>query len=252
MSESLPTVIICCAVLREAIQSVLGDKSRRVIVMDYGLHLTPQKMRAAIQEQIDGLALPHLVLIGFGLCGNGLVGLKSGSHTLVIPRVDDCVALFFGSRKAYLREFHADPGTYYLTPGWLECHGEPRSEHLKCCEKYGPEKAALITDALYGRYRKACFIALTPEDLEQYRAQAAQVALFCRERWDWQYKEAVGSDAFIRRLLEFARGGISADAHQDPEDFIFIRPGEEVRQQPFMLEASIQEETDPCTTFTIK
>jgi hypothetical protein len=252
MAESPPTVIITCAVLREAIQKLLADQSTRIIVMDYGLHLTPQKMRAAIQEQIDGLASPHLVLIGFGLCGNGLVGLKSRNHTLVIPCVDDCIALFFGSRTAFLREFHADPGTYYLTPGWLECQGEPRGEHLKCCEKYGPEKAALITDALYGRYRKACFIALTPEDLEQYRAQATEVAEFCRERWGWQYKEAVGSDVFIRRLLEFARDGISVDARQDPEDFVFIRPGEEVRQQPFMLQATIQEESDSCTTYTIK
>jgi hypothetical protein len=252
MPESLPAVIITCAVLREAIQKLLGDQSTQVIVMDYGLHLTPQKMRAAIQEQLDGLSAPHLVLIGFGLCGNGLVGLKSRNHTMVIPRIDDCVALFFGSRTAYLREFQAEPGTYYLTPGWLECQGEPRSEHLKYCEKYGPEKAALITDALYGHYRKACFLALTPEALTQYRARATEVAQFCSERWDWQYKEVLGSDVFIRRLLGFARGGIPVDPLQDPEDFVFIRPGEEVRQEPFMHQATIQEESDSCTTFTIK
>jgi hypothetical protein len=178
------------------------------------------------------------VLLGFGLCGNGLVGLQSHAHTLIVPRVDDCVALFFGSRSVYVREFQAEPGTYYLTPGWLECGGEPKTEFLKCCEKYGEQKAAVITDALYGHYRKACFLALTPEDLEQYRPQAQQVAQFCGERWGWQYKEVVGSNALILRLLEFIREGIPVDPRQDPKDFVILRPGEEVKQEPFMLPAS--------------
>jgi Protein of unknown function (DUF1638) len=225
MGENLPAVIIACAVLRDSIRKLSGDQAPPVLVMDYGLHLTPRKMRAAIQEQIDALAKPHLILIGFGLCGNGLVGLMSRAHTLVIPRADDCVALFFGSRAAFLREFQCDPGTYYLTPGWLECQGEPR---------------------------KACFVALTPEDLERYRPQARQVADFCSERWGWQYKEVVGSNAFIARLLDFLQGGIPGDARRDPDDFVIIRPGEEVAQQPFMRPDKTEEESDPCSTCTIK
>ncbi len=242
MPVNQPTVVIACAVFRGAIQDMIGDQNTHVIVMDYGLHLTPQKMRAAIQEQIDDLTTPHLVLIGFGLCGNGLVGLKSRNHTLVIPRVDDCVALFFGSRTTYLREFQAEPGTYYLTPGWLECGGEPRSEYLKCVEKYGTEKATLISNTLYGRYRKACFIALSSAELEQYRAQARQVADFCRVRWGWEYKEVIGSPALIQRLLEFGRHKVPTDELRSTEEYVVIRPGEEVRQEPFMLQLKLQEE----------
>lgn len=236
------TVVIACAVFRGTIQNYIHDQNTRVIVMDYGLHLTPQKMRAAIQEQIDALAAPHLVLIGFGLCGNGLVGLKSRNHILVIPRVDDCVALFFGSRRTYLQEFRAEPGTFYLTPGWLECGGEPRSEYLKCTARYGVEKATLISNALYGRYRRACLIALSAEELEKYRGQAGEVAAFCRERWGWGYKEIVGSPALIQRLLDFSRQEIPADRLRTTEEYVVIRAGEEVSQEPFMLEAAIQEE----------
>jgi hypothetical protein len=242
MAQNPPIAIIACAVLHDAIRSMLDDPRTRLIAMEYGLHLAPKKMRAAIQEQIDGLAVPHVVLIGFGLCGNGLVGLKSRSHTLVIPRVDDCVALFFGSRAAYLREFDAEPGTYYLTPGWLECGGEPLSEYHKCLEKYGAGKAALISDSLYGHYRKSCFIALSAAELERYGAQARQVADFCKKRWDWEYKEFIGSTALIRGLLGFGRSLKPMDEIRDTEDYVIIRPGEEVRQEPFMRPAVLEEE----------
>ncbi len=242
MSGNLPTAIIACAVLREVLQSMLNEPYPRLITMEYGLHLAPQKMRAAIQEQLDSLMPPHLVLIGFGLCGNGLVGLKSQGHTLVIPRIDDCVALFFGSRAAYLREFRAAPGTYYLTPGWLECGGEPRSEHLKYLEKYGAEKAALISDALYCHYRRSCFIALSAAEMERYGAQARQVADFCRQRWGWDYKEMIGSASLIRGLLDFARAGVIAEDLSDTEEYLIIRPGEEVRQEPFMMQAAPEED----------
>lgn len=235
MPEGRRPVIITCAVLRESMQTLAGAEGPRVIVMDYGLHLTPQKMRAAIQAVIDGIEQPGLVLIGFGLCGNGLVGLKSGSHTLVIPRVDDCIALLFGSRAAFLKEFNAAPAVYYLTPGWLECGGEPRTEYLQNCEKFGQAKADLISDALYGRYRKACFVALTADDLEKYGPRARQVADFCSRRWGWQYKEMVGSDSFIRKLLACAAAWNDPGTLEDSPEFIIIRPGEEVTQQPFMI-----------------
>lgn len=234
MEDNRNIVLIACAVFRDALSQCIGDPGIPVIYMDYGLHLTPRKMRAAIQEQIDALEEPHRVLIGFGLCGNGLVGLRSRQHTLLIPRVDDCISLFLGSRAAYLEEFHANPATYYLTPGWIESGGEPWSEHRKCCDKYGPDKAALISDAMYGKYRRLCFVAFTPRDLERYRPRALQIAAFCRERWGWEYQERVGSDALIRRLFEFGRAGDSA-ARAGIDEFVVVQPEEEVRQEQFML-----------------
>ena len=60
-------VVIACAVFRGVIENYIDDQNTGIVVMDYGLHLTPQKMRAAIQQEIDKLTTPHLVLIGFGL-----------------------------------------------------------------------------------------------------------------------------------------------------------------------------------------
>ena len=233
MQDKQPTLIIACAVLRDAFNR-REDADISILFMDYGLHLTPRKMRAELQSRIDALDSPHRILIGFGLCGNGLAGLKARQHTLIIPRVDDCVSLFLGSREAYLQAFHAEPGTYYLTPGWLECGGEPMTEYRKCCEKFGPDKAEFIADSMYRRYRKVCFIALTPEDLILYRPLAQQVAGFCRQRWGWQYEERIGSDALIRKLLDFGRVEIPGAAPPERGEFLIIEPGGEVQMEHFM------------------
>jgi hypothetical protein len=233
MQGKQPTLMIACAVLRDVLNR-REDTDLSIAFMDYGLHLTPKKMRAEIQSRIDVLETPHRILIGFGLCGNGLAGLNARKHTLIIPRVDDCISLFLGSREAYLRAFQAEPGTYYLTPGWLECGGEPRTEYLKCRGKFGPDKADFVADSMYRRYRKVCFIALTADDLNRHRPAALQVAAFCRQRWGWQYEERIGSDALIRRLLDFARADGVGVPPQDAGELLIIGPGGEVQMEHFM------------------
>jgi len=69
------------------------------------------------------------VVLGYGLCGNGLHGLKAGRHTLLAPRADDCIALLLGSYQAYRREFDAEPATYWLSKGWLESGSNPLQEY---------------------------------------------------------------------------------------------------------------------------
>jgi hypothetical protein len=250
-TEKQPILIIACAIFRGVLPALLEDRTASIIHMDYGLHVTPQKMRAAIQAHLDTLDKPHRVLIGYGLCGNGLVGLQSRQHTLVIPRVDDCIALFLGSRAAYLSAFRDNPATYYLTPGWIESGGEPLSAYQECCAKYGPDKAAWVADAMYRHYRNLCLLVLTPEELETYRSRASQIADFCRERWGWQYEERIGSDALIRRLTGKGVGRIETLASDD--EFVVVEPDQEVRQESFMRsETILQEESGPCTTYTIK
>jgi len=229
MADISGTVIIACAVLQEVIRSGLRDLSTPVICMDYGLHLTPQKMRNALQAQIDALAAPHLILIGYGLCGNGLHGLKAGSHTLVIPRADDCITILLGSHRAYIETFEAQPGTYYLTKGWLESGSDPLKEYRAYLDQYGAENADSLIDMMYGRYKVVCFVAHTQADLDEYRPRAMEVAEFCAQRWGMAYQERIGSDCLIRRLLDAPRrlGSLG-------EDFVVVPPGGTVDQHMFI------------------
>jgi hypothetical protein len=189
-----------------------------------------------LQDALQGVERPSLVVLGYGLCGNGLNKLQSGSHTLLVPRTDDCIALLLGSHRAYLHEFDAMPGTYYLSKGWLEAGSHPLKEYLEYLPKYGPDQAMWIMDQQYQNYRRVAFVAHRQEDLEEYRASAQEVARFC-ERWNMRYEEILGSDGYVRRLVDLVvqvrEQGLAA-LRDAGADFLVIPPGGEIRQSMFM------------------
>ena len=107
-------------------------------VLDFGLHLRPEKLREALQARIDQASQDaDVLLLGYGLCSMAVVGLQARSAHLVIPRVDDCIAIFLGSCAAYKLQARQEPGTYYLTKGWIEAGDTPFEEHKQLVEKYG-------------------------------------------------------------------------------------------------------------------
>jgi hypothetical protein len=234
--ERPPIVVVSCLVLQDLLANLLPEGlAQQITFMDYGLHRVPAKMTGALQEVLEGLAEPSLVVLGYGLCGAGLRGLKAGRHTLLVPRVDDCITLLLGSYRAYMREFQAVPGTYYLSKGWLESGSHPLKEYLEYVPRYGEKEAMWIMDQQYQHYERLVLVAHNEADLETYRPQALEVARFC-ERWGMRYEEMPGSDRYVRRLIELAeqlaRNGHGASPVD--KDFLVIPPGSEIRQEEFM------------------
>lgn len=227
--DSLPIVLIACQVFQGLLDPLLPEGlAERVTFMDYGLHRAPRKMTWSLQAALDGLESPSLVVFGYGLCGNGLHGLQAGAHTLLIPRADDCIAILLGSRQRYLQEFGTQPGTYYLTKGWLESGSNPLQEYHEYREKYGEEKAAWLMDQQYRNYKRLAFVAHNRDELQAYRPQALEVAEYCR-RWGMQYEEMLGSDGYVRRLIEAA-----AAPERAGDEFVLVPPGGEVTQALFL------------------
>ena len=224
-----PVVVVSCQVLQAMLSRLLPEGlAQKATFMDYGLHRVPGKMAASLQEILDGIEEPSVVMLGYGLCGNGLKGLRAGKHILVVPRVDDCIALLLGSRRVYFREFEAVPGTYYLSKGWLESGSHPLKEYEEYVPKYGADQAAWIMDQQYQHYKRLVLVAQSQADLDAYREQALQVARFC-ERWDMRYEELLGSDGYVQRLVAVASNLEAADS-----DFLVIPPGGEIHQEQFM------------------
>jgi hypothetical protein len=204
--------------------------------MDYGLHRVPAKMTGELQEMVNRIEEPSLVVLGYGLCGNGLKGLQAGVHTLLVPRVDDCIALLLGSYRAYMHEFQSVPGTYYLSKGWLESGSHPLKEYNEYLPKYGEKQATWIMDQQYQHYQRLVMVAHNQADLDAYRLEALEVAQFC-ERWDMRYEEILGSDRYVRQLAELLanvlqQGAAALDGVN--RDFLVIPPGGEIRQDQFM------------------
>lgn len=228
--ESLPIVVIACKVFESLIQQhIPPDLAERIEFMDYGLHRVPAKLTWTIQDLVDSIDEPSLIVLGYGLCGTGLADVKAREHTLLIPRADDCIAILLGSYTAYMRAFAEEPGTYYLTKGWLESGSDPLKEYNEYVEKYGPDDAAWIMDQQYQNYKKLVLVAHSQEELEAYRPRARDVARFCEERWGMVYEERQGSDGFVRRLLE-----IAADLGTKDDDFLVVPPGGEIKQHEFV------------------
>lgn len=229
MSESRqPVVILACPVLRELIEARIAGSGTPSRYLDYGLHVLPKRMAPSLQEELHRLAEPSLVLVGYGLCGNGLEGLRAGRHTLVIPRVDDCIAILLGSREAYLEAQRRHPGTYYLTRGWLEVGAHPLGEYREMVEKFGRESADHVLDMLFGNYTRLCLLASTSADLDACRDEAHRVAEFCASRWNMSYEERIGSDALLRALLDAPRRMAALG-----EDFVVVPPGGCVQARMF-------------------
>jgi hypothetical protein len=203
------------------------DLKDQITFLDYGLHAYPKKLNKSLQEQIDSLEEPRRIMLGYGLCGNGLKDIEAGIHTLVVPRADDCIAIFLGSYQAYIREFDENPGTYYLTKGWLESGSDPLKQYHEMVEKYGEETADWIMDQQYAHYKRLVLVAHTQEDLDTYRARAMDVARYC-ERWGMEYEEVLGSDAYIRNLVEAV-----STLDESNDEFVVVPPGESIRQDQF-------------------
>lgn len=225
----LPVVVISCKVFQNFIEKYLPNQLvSQITFLDYGLHSFPKKLRITIQEMIDQIDSPSLIILGYGLCGNGLDGIHSRQHTLLIPKTDDCIAILLGSYADYLREFSQNPGTYYLSKGWLESGSNPLQEYESYVARFGLDKADFLMDVQYKNYRRLAFVAHQPEDFLNLRWKALSIAEFCK-RWGMKYEEITGSDRYLRSLAEIA------DSYQDAgEDFIVVGPGKELKQRDFI------------------
>jgi hypothetical protein len=217
--NSLPIIFIACRVF-EALLSrhIPAELKDRVTFMDYGLHASPKKLRKTLQAEIDSITTPSLIVLAYGMCGNGLKDIQSGIHTLLMPKTEDCIAIFLGSDEAYRAEFNANPGTYYLTGGWLEAGSDPLKEYEKYVEKYGQTTADFVMNEQYKNYKRIALVGHSDEDLSAYRERAMQVAEYAK-RWGMTYHEISGSDGYIRRLVE-----VATDLSKVNDAFLLIPP----------------------------
>ena len=120
--------VIACEVVRMEIEALLAEAGGpraghevEVQTLEVGLHDEPEKLREEVQAAVDATEAGFdYILLGYGICSNGLAGITACDVPLVIPRAHDCITFFLGSRERYHEEFTQHPGTYYYTCGWIE------------------------------------------------------------------------------------------------------------------------------------
>jgi hypothetical protein len=204
----------------------LLDGGMPATFFDLGLHDNPTRMRPALQDQLDALAEPTTVLIGYGLCGNGVVGLEAGPHTLILPKAHDCIGMAYGSAEAHAAAIKANPGTYYVTRGWIGTGNDPLEQYERYVEQYGEKRADRVVEAFYGHYDRVCLIAFSEEELADVRPLAAPVVQWFQDRWQLEYVEKVGESSFIERLV--------TEQRKTPDEFVIVDPGGTVTMEMFL------------------
>ncbi|MBN1220327.1 MAG: DUF1638 domain-containing protein [Anaerolineae bacterium] len=218
------TKVVACATVIEEILPLLPD-GMTYEVLDFGLHLTPEKLRSKLQETIDTAGVEvDTVILGYGLCSMAVVGLTATACTLVVPRVDDCIAIFLGSYAAYKQQASQEPGTYYLTKGWIEVSDTPFEEYKRLVERYGPERADRMIKLMLKNYTRLAFIDTGQYDQKRYRKYARRTAA----QFDLRYEEIPGSTALIKKMLYGPWD----------DDFVVIQPGETITYADFKTTAT--------------
>lgn len=209
--------LIACAVMQREIsfELVQTDSIMRVWWMKQGLHDTPDLLRQQLQKQIDQIeeenedAAPDkkydAVCLGYGLCSNGVIGLRSDTLPLVIPRCDDCMSLFLGSAQRYRTLFAQHPGTYWYNPGWIE-HAFTPSEasyaarYTEYVEKYGEDNADFLMEeskSWVKNYNHCTYIDSPVYHNEAYVQYAKQAAA----QYHWDYDCEKGDQRMLHALI---------------------------------------------------
>jgi hypothetical protein len=230
-------LIACEVFFREA--SLFAASSPHLIDMEFtdkGAHDKSETLRKRIQAAIDaaeeGPRTYDAILLGYGLCGNGVLGLGAGSAPLVIPRAHDCCTIFLGSRKTFARYFKDNPSLPFSSAGYMERGGDPIHEatalsHLlgegagleELIKRYGEENGRYIFETLSappsGEDRAVMFIDV-PElshlgYAQKCRAQAEEAGM--------DFHLAPGDARLIRMLLF---------GEWDEGEFLIVPPGRKI------------------------
>jgi len=211
--------VLACATVMEEMLPLLPE-GVTYQVLDFGLHINPANLKRALQDAIDTAAgTADTIILGYGLCSMAVIGLQANGCTLVVPRVDDCIAIFLGSGRAYKQQSRAEPGTYYLTKGWLEVGDTPFDEYDRLEAKYGAEKAEWVIREMIKHYTRLALIDTGRDGIERYREFARSLA----ERWSLRFEEIPGSNALVRQML-FGPWD---------DDFVVVPPGGTIRYDHF-------------------
>jgi hypothetical protein len=225
--------LISCEVLFREMCDACAHSPHQVDVefLPKGLHdLGGRPMAVKIQEVVDRTleGVYDAILLGYGLCGNGLAGLTARHTRLVLPRAHDCIALLMGGRERYQAYFQDNPGTYYRSTGWLErgkglqqlTHNTKGfDESLEALiGKYGEDNGRYLYDELTryrSEYRKLTFIETGLEAGGKFIREAEEEA----DEQGWSFERLRGDLAWLRRLVE----GEWAEA-----EFVVAGPGQRI------------------------
>jgi hypothetical protein len=192
-----------------------------VVKFEKGLHERSDNLREILQKEINESQSFDIIVLGYGFCGKSAEGLVSENTFLVIPKCDDCISLFLGSTSEYKKQHSKEPGSFYLTRGYIGESDNPllfnRSEYE---EKYDTETLEWFMKEMLKNYTRMVYINTGNYPPEEWRDIAKEQA----EKYDLRFEEINGTDQYFKKLLSGIWDG----------GFVIVEPGEKLKFDMFM------------------
>ncbi|MDX2451016.1 DUF1638 domain-containing protein [Desulfosarcina sp.] len=225
-------VVIGCAVLGVDMKYAARQLGLAVDFkfLEAGLHERPDLLKQKLQDAIDEVSAAGeagRIVIGYGVCGRGTIGIQSRDIPLSIPKVHDCIAMFLGGAESYRREFRKFPGTYYISAGWHEekavpvsqrklqaWYGDKRVHFDDIARQYGDQAAdrtITFLNSWQKNYQRAAYIDTGSRNGSTYEDHAKEMA----EAYGWTYEKISGSLDLIEKMLV---------GTQTTDDILFVEP----------------------------
>ncbi|WP_303865090.1 DUF1638 domain-containing protein [Alkalibaculum bacchi] len=211
-------LLIVCETIQDEIEKVTenigftGD----MIWMNASLHNEPNCLRSELQKVIDSHIGYDNILLGYGSCGNSIIGLKATHTSIVFPVTADCISMLLCDYQNidYIRK-----NTYFLTKGWINGEKSIFVEYKYCLEKYGEKRAKRIFSAMLKHYENLMLIDTKTYDMDYYGHIVQDLA----NKTNLRFIVEEGSLSILERLL----------SGKWDESFGIIKPGEEIVYKHF-------------------
>jgi len=225
--------VIACPSLKPELAMLAGECANEIglSTLEMALHQrSAPALNKALQQAIDDTGSADAILIAYGLCNRGVVGLVARAVPVVIPRAYDCIGILLGSGQRYRDELAAEPGTYFQSAGWLE-HAAPDARQPdftfgpnsnvtreRLVERYGEDNADYLLEQFEGftkHYERLAYIATAVPQAGLWQREAEALAT----KRTWRFERLEGDLGWLRRLLS---------GEWNEREFLVVRPGERV------------------------
>lgn len=211
--------LIACKVLERELSFIRRQSDHYIDIsfLEQGLHNEPDRLREVLQNEIDAVDENYenhscrnktydAIVIGYGLCSNGITGISSRNHILVVPKAHDCITLLLGSKEKYREYFDKyNGGIYWYSPGWIENALMPSKERYNhiyndYLENYGEDNAEYLMKMEQNwmtEYTRCTYVNWRDMEFAGYINYSKECAHFM----NWEFEQLEGSSSLLSDLL---------------------------------------------------
>jgi hypothetical protein len=212
------SIIIACNTIYDELNLAIKETGCRfpVLWIESGLHIKPENLKIRLQQELDHIDNIEQVILGFGYCGNSLLGLKANNFRIIFPRADDCITLMLGSTENR-KKISSEMSTYFLTKGWLVYEKNIWAEYLETVKRMGKEKADRIYSIMLRHYKRLGIVDTGAYDMEEFLKKTEPIA----DELKLKHEVIPGTLRFLKKLL----------TGPWDEDFVIINPGDTIKME---------------------